>query len=653
MSHSCGHGHVHFSGSLQTPAEQRRMSRQLTLAMLTIGLLILSLLWRTMAPGQPAISDILAGVAWLLVAVPVLRAGWHSLLHPDLHGVTDLLIVLAMLGAWALGDLMTAALLPVIMIFGHILEERSVMGTRQAIAGLSKLTHSRARRLRADGSQENITSHQLQPGDVVEVRPGDQVPADGRVLSGQASLDVASITGESLPVETAPGMSVFGGTLNLNGLLRVEVTHTGEHSTLGKVIALMKDAEQAKPPITRMLERYAGHYLILVLLIAATTWFLTWDSQAMLAVLVAACPCALVLSAPATAMAGIAVAARHGILIRNAAFLEELADVDAVIVDKTGTLTQGRLRLVDVVLATTRSRESVLQLAAALGATSNHPVSQALADTASLQNDLPLNDIEEIQGLGIRAITPSGPVLMGQKALFERHQIAVSPLPEHDGPIVGIAEAGVFLGWCLLDDTLRPEAPEAMATLRTLGIDRQLLLTGDREAAAQRVAQGIGMSEFIAEALPGEKLRQVQQSVEQGWRPLVVGDGINDALALKAGAVGVAMGGNGADIALASADVVLTGSDLRRLATAIQLSRRCRATLQVNVFIGLGWTIMIVIAAAMGLLGVAGALVAAILHNLSTLLVLLNTGRLLQFDDRETHPAQENAAPPSDRPQDH
>lgn len=638
MSHSCGHGHVHFSGSLQTPAEQRRMSRQLTLAMLTIGLLILSLLWRAMAPEQPAISDILAGVAWLLVALPVLRAGWHSLLHPDLHGVTDLLIVLAMLGAWALGDLMTAALLPVIMIFGHILEERSVMGTRQAIAGLSKLTHSRARRVRADGTLENITSHQLQTGDVVEVRPGDQLPADGRVLSGQASLDVASITGESLPVETAPGMSVFGGTLNLNGLLRVEVTHTGEHSTLGKVIALMKDAEQAKPPITRMLERYAGHYLILVLLIAATTWFLTLDSQAMLAVLVAACPCALVLSAPATAMAGIAVAARHGILIRNAAFLEELADVDAVIVDKTGTLTQGHLRLVDVVLATARSRESLLQLAAALGATSNHPVSQALADAASPQTEL--NDIEEIQGLGISASAPSGQVLMGQKALFERHQITVTPLPAHDGPVVGIADAGVFLGWCLLDDTLRPEATEAMSTLRTLGIDRQLLLTGDRVAAAQRVAQGVGMSEFIADALPGEKLRQVQQAVEEGWRPLVVGDGINDALALKAGAVGVAMGGNGADIALASADVVLTGSDLRRLATAIRLSRRCRATLQINVFIGLGWTIMIVIAAAMGLLGVAGALVAAILHNLSTLLVLLNTGRLLQFDDRDTQPSQ-------------
>ncbi|WP_227135930.1 heavy metal translocating P-type ATPase [Kosakonia radicincitans] len=633
MSHQCSHGHIHFSSDLQTPAEQHRMSRQIAIAMITIGLLLLSLLWRAITPGQPAVSDILAGVAWLLVAVPVFRAGWHSLLYPDLHGVTDQLIVLAMLGAWALGDLMTAALLPVIMIFGHILEERSVMGTRQAIAGLSRLAYSRARRVRQDGSLENISSQHLQPGDIVDIRPGDQIPADGRILSGHASIDMASITGEPIPVEVTAGMSVFGGTLNLNGLLRVEVIHTGEESTLGKVIALMKEAEQAKPPITRMLECYAGQYLILVLLIAATTWFLTYDSQAMLAVLVAACPCALVLSAPATSMAGIAVAARHGILIRNAAFLEELADVDAIIIDKTGTLTQGRLRLADIILTTKRPKEAVLQLASALGAASNHPVSRALAEARPTGTDTVLRDVEEIQGMGVIATTSAGQALLGRRELFERYRINVSPLPDHDGPVVGVAEDGAFLGWFLLDDAIRPEAPEAMAILKTLGIDRQLLLTGDRHIAAQRVAQQTGIGELTAEALPAEKLQQVHQAVKEGWRPMVVGDGINDALALKAGAVGIAMGSNGADIALASADVVLTGSDLRRLSTAVRLSRQCRATLRVNVIIGLGWTVLIVIAAAMGFLGTAGALVAAILHNLSTLIVLLNTGRLLQFDE--------------------
>lgn len=635
MSHQCSHGHIHpnFSQGLLTPEERRRMAIQLTLAMTTVGLILLSLLWRTLSPAQSAISDLLAGVAWLIVAVPVFRAGWHSLRHPDLHGVTDLLIVLAMLGAWALGDLITAALLPVLMIFGHILEERSVMGTRQAIAGLTKLTRSRTRRLLSDGTFENVDSLSLVVGDTVEIRAGDSVPADGKIVSGNASLDVASITGESVPQEAGPGSLVFGGAINLNGLLRMEVTHTGAQSTLGKVIALMKDAEQAKPPITRLLERYASHYLILVLLIAASTWFLTYDSQAMLAVLVAACPCALVLSAPATAMAGIAVAARHGILIRNAAFLEELADVDALIIDKTGTLTQGRLHVVDSLLVSGVVYQDVLALAAALGATSSHPVSHALAEYVKKEHQPALSNVEEKQGLGVVAETQSGIALMGRADLFAAYSVPLIPAPDHDGPIVGLAHNGQFLGWLLLADTLRPEAAEALNSLETLGIERRLLLTGDRLSAANQVAQTLHINEVIAQALPSTKLHEVQKAVNAGWRPLVVGDGINDALALKAGAVGMAMGANGADIAMVSADIVLTGSDLRRLPTAIRLSRKCRRTLLVNVFIGLGWTLLIVSAAALGLLGGAGALIAALLHNLSTLMVLANTGRLLQFDE--------------------
>ena len=282
------------------------------------------------------------------MAMPVVRAGWYSLRYPSLYGITDQLIALAMLGAWATGDLLTAALLPIIMIFGHVLEERSVMGSQEAIGALGRLTHSRARLLTAEGSVVEVDNASLRPGDQVEVRAGDRVPADGKVLAGQASLDTAPITGESVPLEASAGLEVFGGSINLDGLLRIEVTRVGNESTLGKVLALMQRAERSKPPITRLLERYAGHYLVLVLLIAALTWFMTNNAPAMLAVLVAACPCALVLSAPATAIAGIAVAARHGILVRSAAFLEELADLTALIVDKTGTLTCGVLHLQEV-----------------------------------------------------------------------------------------------------------------------------------------------------------------------------------------------------------------------------------------------------------------------------------------------------------------
>lgn len=618
--------------SLLTGPEQRRAARQLTLAMLALGLLGLGLVWRWLMPAQIGVSQLLLGSASILVAVPVMRSAWYSLCYPSLHGITDQLIALAMLGAWATGDLLTAALLPIIMIFGHVLEERSVIGSQEAIHALGKLTRSQARLFQADGSLLEVDNATLKSGDQVEVRAGDRVPADGLVLAGQASLDTASITGESVPLEVGSGMPVFGGAINLDGLLRVQVTRTGEESTLGKVIALMQSAERAKPPITRLLERYAGSYMVLVLMIAAVTWFITNDAQAMLAVLVAACPCALVLSAPATAIAGIAVAARHGILIRSSAFLEELADLSSLVVDKTGTLTYGTLRL-QAIETDVLHEQPLLQLAASLGAASSHPVSRALAGLVSHEQMLPLNDVRERQGLGIVASTGQGEAALGRPELFSQLNITTSAVPDHDGPIAGLSLNGNFLGWLLLADSVKPEARQALSELRELGLGRQVLLTGDRQSVAEHLAHTVGINEVQAQALPEDKLERVLSEIGNGFRPMVVGDGINDSLALKAGVVGVAMGAGGADIALASSDIVLIGSDLRRLGTCVRLSRECRHTLQVNVIIGLGWTLAIVAAAAFGWLGAAGAMIAAVLHNLSTLLVLGNAGRLLRFHE--------------------
>jgi len=630
-----GHSHGHLTGGMLSVDERRSAARQLTLAMVALGLLALGLGWHWFDPAQDGVAQILFGVASLLVAIPVLRSAWFSIRYPSLHGLTDQLVAIALLGAWATGDLLTAALLPILMIFGHVLEERSVIGSQEAIESLGRLTRSHARLIGSDGSITEVDNGTLKAGDQVEVRAGDRVPADGRVLEGQASLDTAPITGESVPVQAAPGMEVFGGAINLDGLLRIEVSRTGEDSTLGKVIALMQKAEQSKPPITRLLERYAGQYMVLVLLIAAVTWFITNDPQAMLAVLVAACPCALVLSAPATAIAGIAVAARHGILIRSSAFLEEFADLSSLVIDKTGTLTYGALHLqrLQAVPACSADESTLLHLAASLGAASSHPVSRALATLVAQDAYHPLEQLRERQGLGVIAQTPQGEAALGRAELFQQLGIDLPPVPEHDGPIAGLSLNGRFLAWLLLADQMRPEAASALADLRELGLGRQLLLTGDRLPVANALASQVGIKDVVAQALPEDKLRHVTDEIRQGFRPLVVGDGINDSLALKAGVVGVAMGAGGADIALASADIVLIGSDLRRLGTCVRLSRQCRRTLQVNVAIGLGWTLAIVAAAAFGLLGVAGAVIAALLHNLSTLLVLGNAGRLLRIEE--------------------
>jgi heavy metal translocating P-type ATPase len=634
--HGHGHSHAHshvLSTDMLTASEKQSAGFQLILAMIAIGLLGLGLGWRWVSPDEAGIGQLLFAASSIIVAVPVIRSGWHSLRHPSLHGITDQLIALAMLAAWATGDLLTAALLPIIMIFGHVLEERSVIGSKEAMDALARLTRSHARRIKADGDVEEVDNGMLTSGDVVEVRAGDRVPADGRVTQGQASLDTAPITGEAVPVEVNIGMDVFGGAINLDGLLRIEVTRTGEQSTLGKVIALMQRAENAKPPITRLLERYANQYLALVLMIAALAWFVTYDDQIMLAVLVAACPCALVLSAPATAIAGIAVAARHGILIRGSAFLEELADLTSVVIDKTGTLTHGQLRLQDIKPAANMDELTLLALAASLGAASSHPVSRALASLVAHGSYQPLSSVRELQGLGVVAETAAGEAALGRAELFTLLSIDAPPPPVHDGPIAGLSLDGKFACWLLLSDTIKPEAAVAMADLRDLGLTHQLLLTGDRRSVADALAAEVGIVDVAAQALPEDKLTWVSRQIKSGFRPMVVGDGINDSLALKAGVVGVAMGVGGSDIALASADVILIGSDLRRLGTCVRLSRLCRKTLQTNVVIGLGWTVAIVALAALGLLGTEGALVAAVLHNISTLLVLGNAARLMRYNE--------------------
>ena len=620
-------------------SERFMLGLRLSLALAAACLLLVAVGLRLMQ--QRTLSDLVAGVAAALVAVPVIAAAWHSLRHPSLHGITDRLVALALIAAWATGDLLTAALLPIVMTIGHVLEERSLLGSQEAIRALSRLTATSARRLRPDGSADTVDAAALRPGDVVELLAGDRVPADGIVRLGHASLDVAALTGESEPVDVAPGERAAAGALNTDGRLEMVIERVGAATTLGRIIALMQEAEAAKPPLTRLLDEHAGQYMGLVLLIAAIAWFWTGNGTVMLAVLVASCPCALVLAAPATAVAAIAVAARHGILIKGAAFLEHLAEVSCVVFDKTGTITTGALTLVAAAPQPGVSEAALRRVAASLGRASNHPVSRAAGLLAP--HTLELVELHEAGGQGMTGLLAQddaecggeagAQAALGRPALFAALGMTVPPAPAHDGPMAGVSLAGRFLGWLLFTDQPRAEASAAVAELAALGLDRQVLLTGDRAAVARRVADRVGIAEVEAGVLPEGKLARVLAEIGAGHRPLVVGDGINDSLALKAGAVGIAMGAGGTDAALASADLVLMGSDLRRLGTAIRLSRLCRRTIQVNVAIGLGWTVLLIAAAAGGLLGAEGAIVAALLHNFSTLLGLGNAGRLLLFDE--------------------
>ncbi len=614
--------------------EQRALAWRLSLSLAAAAALVLSVILSLVNPDQRDVSQLVAGVAALLVGIPALQSAWRSLRHPDLHGITDQLIALAFIAAWASGDLMTATLLPLIMMISHILEERSLLGSKEAIRALTNLTEKTARRVTAGGEIEEINAAALREDDVIEVRAGDRIPADGDVLSGSSSVDTASITGESVPIDVAVGSQVFNGSINMDGLLTIRISHVGDATTLGRVIALMQDAEHIKPAITKLLERYAGGYMALVLLVTASLWFLTGSTSGMLAILVASCPVALVLAAPTTSIAAISVAGRHGILVKGAAFLEQLAWVDAVIFDKTGTITSGELRLVGTACEDGVTSEGMVRLAGSLGAASSHPVSRAVGTAVPESEHLLLTEIKETRGLGIVGMVDGEKAALGRGALFESLGItASSPPASHDGPVAGVSLGNRFLGWVLLADQIRPEAGQALTELRELGIDRQVMVTGDRRAEAERVAGQMHISEVHPEALPHEKMQFVLAEAQNGFRTMVVGDGINDALALKAGAVGVAMGAQGTDVALASADLVLMTNDLRRLGTCVRLSRKSRRTIMVNVGIGLGWTAIVVAVAAWGVFGPNGALMAAIMQNVGTFAVMANAGRLLKFQD--------------------
>jgi Cd2+/Zn2+-exporting ATPase len=617
-------------GSLLSTAEKWQLGSRLVLAAVAGGLLLVSLTVRTLVPEQAEVARLVAALAAALVGIPVLIEAWEALISPSLHGVTDLLVAAALIGAWAIGDLETAALVPLAMVIGHVLEERSLLGTRDAIAALSRLGAGATRRVDAAGLIHDIPVEQLRIGDRIELRAGDRLPADGLVREGSSSLNLAALTGESVPVEVALGDAVQAGALNVQGRLVVEVVRLGADTAMGRVVQLMQQAEQAKPPVTRLLERFAVPYLFLVLLVALAALLLGGSATVAMTVLVAACPCALVLAAPAAAVAGIAVAARHGLLVKGTAFLEELAQVDTLVIDKTGTLTLGALEVAEILPAEGVDVDHLRMVASCLGAASSHPVSRAVASLVAPALRQPIDQVTEHGGMGVRALLDRAPALLGRREFLAAAGLSVPPAPAHDGPMVGVACAGSFLGWILLADEPRAEAPRALAELRTIGIQHQVLLTGDRSAVAARVAGQLAISEVQAEVTPEQKLATVMGMVAAGHRPLVVGDGINDALALRAGAVGVAMGSGGTDVALASADLVLTGSDLRRLATGIRLSRRCRSIIAINVGIGLGWTAVVVALAATTNMG---PILAVLLHHVGTLAVVTNAGRILSFDE--------------------
>jgi Cu+-exporting ATPase len=655
-----------------------------------IGLLLGADLWPVFArwlastggPALPAWSNEIGGYRLALIAAVI---GGARTLYGSINALlegrvgADLALAIACVAAVLLNEPLVAAEIVFIGMAGECLEFFTFERTQRAVRGLVELCPRRCWRLR-DGREERILVSELQPGDVVVIKPGGRVPADGIVREGRSTLDVSALTGESLPADKAAGDEVLAGSLNQTGALTVEAKRVAEHTVVGRVIELTARALRDKAPLERTADRLAKYFLPAVLGLAALTffgglliygsgWFRGPDATRLslgtavrlsvypaLSVLVVACPCALILATPAALIAALGRLAGTGVLIKGGSALERLASVSVFAFDKTGTLTEGRLELGDVLPLSGLSADELLRVAATAEQRSEHPLARLILEEArqrGLQPDA-VEDFEARPGCGVRVRSAGAPLLVGTPRLLEEEgvsappevQEAVARLDAAGQTVLLVARAGVVLGAIGARDRLRPDAAGVLTELRTLGIGEIALLTGDRSAVAGAIGATLGLSEVRAELLPDQKAEWVAGRQAAGQKVAVVGDGVNDAPALARADVGLAIGGTGADVAGEAGDVVLMlgkgGDPLRSIPLLLRLSRETVRIIRQNIVVfALGVN-------AVGILLTAwlwpvlmpaswyeqGPVAAVIYHQLGSFAVLINSMRLLWFERR-------------------
>jgi Cu+-exporting ATPase len=544
----------------------------------------------------------------------------------------DIALCVAVIAALAVGEYFSAAEAMFIVLVGEGLESYAAERTTAAIEKFVEQLPQMATVLRY-GAEEVIAVEHLRVGDLVVVRSGERIPADGVIENGYSAIDESSITGEPLPHEKGPGAEVFSGTLNDSALLRIRVTSSGSATTIARVIELVKEAQSRRSPVERTADRYAKYFLPALLLAAALTFAVTHNWLRTVAVLIVACPCALILATPTAMVAAMGGLARRGILVRGADVLERAAKTDVVVFDKTGTITEGKVEIVQIITLG-KTEDEILALAAAAESASRHPLARAITAEAILRRVVvPLADAAEvIPGRGAQCSAGVQTILVGNAEFLTEKGIAgVEPLLAHadeaGATAVLVASSGTLVGAILFRDRIREGVREALAGLRDLGINDLRILTGDRPRAAEYVAQYAGISHVEAGLLPAQKTDYIRALTDAGHKPAMAGDGLNDAAALACANAGIAMAG-ASDVTSEAADVIYLPHSLESLPIFFSVSRAAVRTAWQNIFLFAGaFNASAVLLAAFGVLGPAGA---AVTHQLSSFLVMMNSLRLLR-----------------------
>ena len=576
----------------------------------------------------------MAWVAILLCGVPIILEAIIGLITAfDIKA--DVLVSLALIASVAIGEDFAAGEVAFIMQLGALLEEITVARARAGIEKLVHLTPQTARVLQ-DGRETVLPAEQVRVGDVLRVLPGETVPVDGVITAGQTSIDQAVMTGESLPVDKAPGDEVSSGTVNQFGAFEMRASKVGEDSSIQRMIRLVQSADAGKAKIVGLADRWATWIVVIALSAAALTWLITGEIIRAVTILVVFCPCALVLATPTAIMAAIGNATKHGFLVREGDALERLSRVKRVAFDKTGTLTYGTPEVVAVEAASPFDRETVYRLAAGAEQLSEHPLGKAIARCWGKEHGQPLPQpagFAMLPGRGVNAQVEGRTLLAGNPQLLAEHGIPLAETPEaqrhrEEGcTLTYVAVDGKFAGTIALSDTLREESAAMVAQLTGLGV-RPVLLTGDHESAARAIAGRLGIGEVRANCLPEDKLTAIGGYQDAGELVCMMGDGINDAPALKKAEVGIAMGGVGSDIAVDAADIALVDDEVKELPHLIALSRRMMATIKVNMSFSMALNFL---AIALAMTGILNPVVGALVHNAGSVLVIANSALLLKW----------------------
>lgn len=650
--HSHSHDHTH-SGVDCCSHHDVNIERYLGFYLVGGVLALVSLIADQTGITNPLVAALPAAAAAILLGSHLFLAAIREVL--DKRVSSSSLAALAILAAMAVGNYGTAAFLAFILLVADQIVRRTASGAQRAIEQLVKLTPTEAR-IVENGTERTVPVAQVAVGMTVRVRPGENLPVDGRVLTGQSSINQASLTGEAMPVEVQVGSDVYAGTTNLTGAVDVRVTAAGADTTIGKVSSLIREAESTRTPRQLLIEQVAKFYVPVAIAVAAIVFFFNArspdaavrDTAALKAVtvLVVTCPTALLLSSPSAMVAAFAAAARLGVMIKRTEFLESAATVDAVVMDKTGTLTTGRFEVARLAPAEGVEGAELLKAAAAAEARSNHPLALSILRTAQQARITVDNqgEYEEIHGAGVMARTSMGSLIAGRGNWIKSQlPAAASQVASVEARIEGmsgvhVVKDGRYLGAVGLEDKVRPNSKGVVDRLREIGVRSVAIFTGDRLSVGKRVGLATGVDMVEAECLPEEKHELVKQLNADGYRVMMVGDGINDGPALAEADVGVAMGLSGSDIAANSAGVALMTDELNRLPFLMELARRTRVIIGQNIAVSVLMAIIGLGLAASGwFIEVGGASLgvgaAALLHFLPDVFVIGNSFRLFRFGE--------------------